>query len=491
MTSDATAGQEPAVRYGSPQARWVVAATVLGSGMAFLDGSVVNVALPAIGRDLHASITGLQWTVNAYLVTLTALLLLGGSLGDRFGRRKVFVLGLIGFTVASLLCAVAPTLGFLVAARAIQGVAGALLVPGSLSIIAATFHSADRGRAIGAWSGLAGVASSIGPFLGGWLIDAASWRLIFVINVPLAAAAIYAARHIPETKAAEEKPIDVIGALVITIALAGVSYACIEHHGRSSLLFAIVGVVAVAAFLAQERRTPHPMLPMAMFRSRQFTGSNLTTFAVYAGLGGALFLVVLRLQISLGYSALKAGAALAPFTLVMLLLSSRAGQLSQRIGARLPMTFGPIIAALGVLLLSRVSPGDTYASGVLPGVIVFSLGMSLTVAPLTSAVLASVSDSLTGAASGVNNAVARLGSLIAVAVLPALARISTAGPVAHSLATGYGTALTIAAITTAVGGAIAFLVVRDTAPTARSSHPCPDYSCQDPMVLRPAGVTDP
>ena len=225
----------PSIRYGTAQARWVLAATVLGSGVAFLDSTVVNVALPAIGADLHTSLTGLQWTVNAYLVTLSALLLLGGSLGDRFGRRRMFVTGLAGFTLASLLCGVAPTAGFLIAARAIQGVAGALLVPGSLSIIAATFHHDDRGRAIGAWSGLAGVASSVGPFLGGWLIDSVSWRLIFFLNVPLAATAIaIAVRHVPETRSSTQSPLDFTGAALITSALACISYAAIEHSGMAS-----------------------------------------------------------------------------------------------------------------------------------------------------------------------------------------------------------------------------------------------------------------
>lgn len=471
------------IRYGSPTARWVVAATVLGSGMAFLDGSVVNVALPAIGKDLHASITGLQWTINSYLVTLTALLLLGGSLGDRFGRRRAFVIGLVGFSISSVLCAVAPNLAFLTVARAIQGMAGALLVPGSLSIIAATFHAEDRGRAIGAWSGLAGVASSIGPFLGGWLIDVASWRLIFVINLPLAGAALFAARHVPETRSEEQSPIDLVGAALITVSLGTISYACIEHHGASSLASAVVGVLSLVAFLVRERRASHPMLPLGIFRSRQFSGSNLTTFAVYAGLSGAIFLVVLRLQVSLGYDALEAGAALAPFTLVMLLLSSRAGQLSQRIGPRLPMTFGPLLAAGGIILLAGVTPGDTYSSGVLPGVLVFSLGMSLTVAPLTSAVLASVGDSMTGVASGVNNAVARLGGLIAVAVLPALAGISTSGAIGSSLDAGYGAALRIAGAACALGGVVAFVFVRESVDITPAMHPSPYVACQDCGVL--------
>ncbi|MGH9189114.1 MAG: MFS transporter [Acidimicrobiales bacterium] len=479
--------ETPGIRYGTPAARWVLAATVLGSGIAFLDGTVVNVALPAISEDLGTSLTGMQWTVNAYLVTLSALLLLGGSLGDRFGRRRMFVTGLAGFTLASLLCGVAPTPGFLIAARAVQGVGGALLVPGSLSIIAAAFHPDDRGRAIGAWSGLAGVTASIGPFLGGWMIDAVSWRLIFLINVPLAAVAIaIAVRHVPETTSHDRKPLDATGAVLITTALAGISYAAIEHRGATSAVAAAIGVCALAGFLVVERSTSHPMLPLRIFRSRQFSGTNLTTLAVYAGLSGALFLVVLRLQISLGYSALEAGAALVPFTLLMLTLSSKAGQLAQRIGARLPMTVGPLVTAAGIILLSWIAPGSRYVTAVLPGVVVFGLGMALTVAPLTAAVLASVGDEMTGVASGVNNAVARLAGLLAVAGLPALAGIATDGSVGASLDHGYAPALRIAALVGALGGVVAVMVVRETSRVRPAPHPSPFHACHHPCVAADA-----
>ncbi|MEP6659788.1 MAG: DHA2 family efflux MFS transporter permease subunit, partial [Acidimicrobiales bacterium] len=473
----------PAIRFGTAQARWVLAATVLGSGVAFLDGTVVNVALPAISADLGTSLTGLQWTVNAYLVTLSALLLLGGSLGDRFGRRRMFVMGLVGFTVASLLCGIAPSSGFLIAARAIQGVGGAMLVPGSLSIIAATFHHDDRGRAIGAWSGLAGVASSVGPFLGGWLIDSLSWRLIFLINVPIAATAIaIALRHVPETRASTKRPLDLVGAALITVALAFISYAAIKHSGMVSAVSAAIGLAAIISFVFVERTSSHPMLPLRIFRSRQFSGTNLTTLAVYAGLGGALFLLVLRLQISLGYSALESGAALVPFTVLMLLISPAAGQLGQRIGARLPMTLGPILAGAGMLLLSGVAPGDTYLPGVLPGIVVFGLGMALTVAPLTAAVLASVGDEMTGVASGVNNAVARLAGLLAVAALPALAGISTGESMAIGLNEGFARALRISAAVTAAGGVIAALVVRATSKVRPAPQPSVYSACQDPAL---------
>jgi len=478
------------VGYATPQGRWVLAAAVMGSGVAFLDGTVVNVALPAIGDDLGTSITGLQWTVDAYLVTLSALLLLGGSLGDRFGRRAMFVYGLAAFTAASVLCGVAPSSGFLVAARGLQGVGGALLVPGSLAIIAATFDNEDRGRAVGAWAGLAGLASSVGPFLGGWLIDAVSWRLIFLINVPLAAvAAAIAIRHVPESRAPDEVPLDVTGALLVTASLAAIAFAAIDHSGTGAAVAGAGGALGLLAFVAVERTSPHPMLPLKMFRSAQFTGANLTTLAVYAGLSGGLFLVVLRLQVSLQYSALEAGAALTPFTVLMLVLSPRAGQVGQRVGARIPMTVGPIVAGVGLALLSRAGPGDHYVSTVLPGVVVFGTGMAITVAPLTSAVLASATDALAGVASGVNNAVARLAGLLAVAALPALAGISTEGSIGSSLGDGYGTALSISAGLCVAGGVIAAATVRETAPTRAVAHPSPYHACQHQAVAdegRPA-----
>lgn len=485
---DGSVGDAPDIRYGTPQARWVLAATVLGSGIAFLDGTVVNVALPAIGEDLDTPLAGLQWIVNAYLVTLSALLLLGGSLGDRLGRRRVFVTGLGAFTVASVLCGLAPSSGALIAARALQGVGGALLVPGSLSIIAATFHPDDRGRAVGAWSGLAGVASSIGPFLGGWLIDAVSWRLIFFLNLPLAAvASVIALRHVPETRSATRQPQDVTGAVLVTTALAGFTYAAIEHQGMASIAAALGGGAALVAFILVERASTHPMLPLQVFRSRQFSGSNLTTLAVYAGLSGAMFLLVLRLQVSLGYSALGAGASLVPFTLVMLWLSPAAGYLGQRVGARLPMTVGPLVAGAGILMVSGTTQGDAYLTGILPGVVVFGLGMTLTVAPLTAAVLGSVNQELVGAASGVNNAIARLAGLLAVAALPPLAGIGGSEGIAAGLDSGFTEALRIAAAITGAGGVIAAVTIRTTSKVRATPQPAVFHACQDPCVAESHG----
>lgn len=460
---------DPRPRYRTAQGRWILAATVLGSGIAFLDSTVVNVALPAIDRDLDASIGGMQWTVNAYLVTLSALLLLGGGLGDRYGRLKVFVTGLGGFTGASLLCGIAPTIEALVAARALQGVAGALLVPSSLAIISSTFHPDDRGRAIGAWSGLSGVSTAIGPFLGGWLIDAVSWRLVFLINVPLAAVAIaIALRHVPETRdtthwdGTPAPPIDLPGAALITFALGALSFAAIEHSGATSIAAGALGVVALVAFGLVERTAAAPMVPLDIFRIRPFTGANLVTLGVYGGLGGATFLFVLHLQVSLGYSALAAGAALVPFTALLLVLSPTAGQLGRSLGPRIPMTVGPLVAGAGLWLMGDVAPGDSYFPHVGAGVVVFGLGMSITVAPLTAAVLGAVGDERVGIASGINNAVARLAGLLAVAGLPALAGISTDAEVAETLPVGYPTAMRISAFLCVAGALVAALAMRST-----------------------------
>jgi EmrB/QacA subfamily drug resistance transporter len=475
---------EAAIRYGTTQGRWVIIAAVLGSGVVFLDGTVVNVALPAISRDLGASVRGLQWMLDGYLVTLSSLLLLGGSAGDRYGRRRVFVAGLAGFVAASVLCGLAPGVGFLIAARALQGVAGALLVPASLSIISSGFDPDDRGRAIGAWSGLAAVAAAAGPLLGGWLVDAGSWRLIFFLNVPLAAgAALIAVRHVPETRDDEAGPLDVHGATLVSAGTALASYSLIEHsRGAASVVVGLAGVVAIAAFLAVERRSDHPMLPLSLFRSRQFTGANLATFAVYGAMSAAIFLVVLRLQVGLGYSALEAGSSLLPFTLLSLTLSARVGALAQRIGPRLPMTVGPLTSAAGLLLFSWIGPGDHYVRAVLPGVALFGLGMTITVAPLTAAVLGAVDRRRAGVASGVNNAAARLAGLLGIAVIPAVAGIGSGSGVAASLDHGYAAALRISAVVCAAGGAASWLLVRTSTPVRPVTHPSPAHACLDESV---------
>lgn len=450
------------VAYGTPAGRWVLAATVVGSGMAALDATVVNVALPSIGRDLHAGTAGLQWILTGYLITLSALLLLGGSLGDVFGRRRVFLIGAAWFAAASALCAAAPDLGVLVAARALQGVGGALLVPGSLALIEASFVPGDRGRAIGAWTGLGGMATAVGPVVGGWLVTAASWRLIFLLNVPLVGVVALAARHVPESRnPTADRRLDVVGAAALVLGLAGVTYALIEGPapiGPTSVVVAagVIGVAALVTFAVAELRGRHPMVPFSVFGSRQFSVSNVVTFVVYAALGGVLFLLAVDLQQVLGYSALAAGAALLPITVIMLALSARAGQLAQRIGPRLPMTVGPVVMALGLLAMRRIDADSTYLGHVLPALVVFSLGLALTVAPLTTTVLAALPDTQAGVASGVNNAVARVGGLLAAAILPALAGLTGAAyrePVRFSA--GFHTAVTIGAGLCLVGAAVA------------------------------------
>ena len=480
------------LRYGTPGGRWVILATVLGSGMAFLDGTVVNVALPAIADDLGAGLSGLQWTLDAYLVTLAALLLLGGSLGDQYGRRRVYVAGLVWFTVASLLCGLAPTTGALIGARALQGMGAALLVPGSLAILSAAFRPEDRSRAIGAWSGLAGVSSALGPFLGGWLIDSVSWRLVFLLNLPLAAVAVaVTVRHVPESRDpdAGARP-DVPGAVAVSVGLGALAYALIEGtagFGPVEVAAAVMGLAGLIAFVAVERRRPRPMLPLAMFRSRQFTGANATTFAVYAALGGAFFLLVLQLQVGLGYSALAAGAALLPVTLLMLTLSARAAQLAQRVGPRWPMTLGPVLVAAGLVGFSGVEPGRSYATAVLPAVVVFGLGLALTVAPLTSAVLAGVGDAHMGVASGVNNAVARVAGLLAVAVLPGLAGVELGGDGGAGLGDGFSRAMLACAALCLVGAVVAFATVRTSTRTDAIVQASVDHPCHHPDV---AGQAD-
>jgi EmrB/QacA subfamily drug resistance transporter len=475
------------IRYGTPTARWVIAGTVLGSGVAFLDGTVVNVALPAIARDLHAPLTGLQWTLTSYLLTLGALLVLGGSLGDRYGRRKVFVIGLAGFSAASMLCGAAPSTATLVAARAVQGAAAALLVPGSLAIISASFHPDDRGRAIGAWSGLAGVSTAIGPFAGGWLVDAVSWRLVFFVNVPLVAAAVLIAlRHVPETRSPEQGPTDWAGAATLSGGLAGVVYALIEGPAKGASLDVIacgaLGVLGLLAFVMLERRVVYAMVPLRLFRSRQFSGANAVTLVVYSALSATTFLLVLHLQHDLGYSALAAGASLLPITVLMLTLSARSGALAQRIGPRIPMTVGPVVVACGLLVLSGVGPGSSYLGGVLPGVLVFGAGLTLTVAPLTTAVLAAVDDAHLGVGSAINNAVARVAGLLAVAVLPAAAGIATGSLAGEDLTDGFMRAMLIAAALAASGGALAFATIR----RARATHSVAQadlfQGCNDPCL---------
>jgi EmrB/QacA subfamily drug resistance transporter len=421
---------DPPLRIASPAGRWVLFATVLGSGAGALDGSIVNVALLSIGRDLGAGVNGLQWIVNGYLLTLSALILLGGSLGDRFGRRKVLVWGVTLFASASVLCALAQTLPFLIAARVLQGVGGALLTPASLAIIQASFHLDERSRAIGAWSGLVGIAFAIGPFLGGWLVQSASWHWIFLINVPVAVAVVLVAlRHVPETSDPEATgSIDWPGAALAVVALGGVTFALVEwpNLGPTAplLLAGSIGVGASLGFVFRELHTRFPMLALDIFASRQFRGANMVTFATYAALAGTSFLLVIHLQHVAGYTPLQSGLATLPITLLMLSLSSRAGALAQRIGPRVPMTVGPLVTAVGMLLMTRIGAGADYFTTVFPAVVVFGLGHAFTVALLTATALSAADERHAGVASAVNNSVARVAGLLAVALLPAVAGLT-------------------------------------------------------------------
>ena len=455
--------------FESAAGRWLLTVAVAGSGMAFLDGTVVNVALPDIGRDFDASTSALQWILNGYLLTLASLILLGGSLGDRYGRRRVFVLGVWLFTAASLLCAIAPNVEMLIFARLLQGIGGALLTPGSLAILEASFRPADRARAIGAWSGLGGVAGALGPLVGGYLIGAISWRAIFIINLPIGIFVAWAAtKHVPETSdPMSTGRIDLPGAVLAALGLAGTTYALIEAPGQGAsaavLVTAVGGVLALVAFFVAERRSANPMLPLEIFRSRQFSAANGVTFVVYAALGGVFFLLVSFLQISLGYTPIEAGAASLPVTLLMLLFSARSGAMAQRIGARVPLTIGPLVIALGLLWMTQIEPGDSYVTAILPPVIVFGLGLTLVVAPVTATVLAAADTRHSGIASGVNNAVARVAGLLAVAVLPIIAGITGEGFYDPAKMTdGFHMAMVFSAALAALGGVLAWFTISST-----------------------------
>jgi EmrB/QacA subfamily drug resistance transporter len=432
-----------------------------------VDATVVNIALPALGNDLHAEFDGLQWTITGYTLTLASFVLLGGSLGDRYGRRRVFVLGTLWFAVASALCALAPNIEVLVAARALQGIGGALLTPGSLAIIDASFADEDRGKAIGAWSGFGGIASAIGPFIGGYLVAGPGWRWVFLINLPLAAiVVIIAQRHVPESRDPHApRQLDLSGAVLGAVGLGGLTYALIAAGmgwSASTVLAGVIGLAALVGFVINEQRSPHPMLPPRIFASRQFTAANVVTFVVYAALSGVFFFLVVDLQVVAGFSPLLAGSALLPVTLIMLLLSARAGAIADRIGPRLPMTLGPIVAACGLLLLLRVGPNASYLTDVLPGVTVFGLGLALIVAPLTTTVLAAAESGHAGIASGVNNAVARAAGLLAIAVLPLIAGIS-GDDYQHpeAFAAEFRTAILVCAALLILGGLIAAGAIRN------------------------------
>ena len=489
-----TASPSAPLHWGEARARWVLAASVLGAALTFIDATVVNIALPHIGADLGAGSEALTWVVNGYTLTLAALVLLGGALGDRFGRRRVYVLGILGFALASAGCGLAPDVGTLIAARCIQGVAAALLTPGSLAILQATFATNDRSRAIGAWSGLTGVAGAIGPFFGGWIIEVADWRWAFLVNLPIAAVVILITRrHVPESRPPPTgDKLDWTGAGLLALTLAALTFSLTASSSAPFLSSRVGGALFLSlvvgiAFGFWEHRSPAPLVPVKLFASRVFVVANLVTFLVYAALGVVFFSLGIVLQVGAGASPIKAGLALLPVTVMMLLFSSRAGVFMNRVGARVPMTLGPLVAALGIALLTRIDSDVNYVIDVLGPTTVFGAGLTLMVTPLTATVLAAVPDDVVGLASGVNNAVARTAGLLAVAAVPLVGGLGGQGLTdPGQVLTGFATLMWSCVALLVAGAALAWLGVpakRDHEPAARP----PEYHCS--TAAPPAAVS--
>ncbi len=428
-------------------------AVILGSSVVFLDGTIVNLALPKIGANLHGGFSALQWISDGYLLSLSALILLGGSLGDIFGRKKMYLVGLIGFGVTSLFCALAPTTSFLIFLRVFQGIFGALLTPGALSIINTNFPREARGKAIGQWTAWTSIAMLLGPLVGGVILDIASWRWIFLINLPLIAICLWLALpNIEESQDSRVRRVDVRGAVLAALALAGVTYGLIEgpveHWSIMTLAALAIGTILSFAFVLAEYRAKDPMVHLGLFRSRNFSGANVMTFAMYGALSGFFFTLSLYLQTHLGYSSLKAGLTFLPVSLIMFFFASKVGAASAKNGPRLFMTAGPLTAAVGMATLYWLHPGSSYILEVLPGVILFSVGLVLTVAPLTTTVMASVDEQSSGIASGINNAVARSAGLIVIALLGLL-----------GAARAYHFAIVLCAGLAVAAGLISFVVI--------------------------------
>jgi len=455
--------------------RLVLVAAILGTTVVTVDSTVVNVALPAIEKDLGGGLAGQQWTSNAYLLTLSSLLLVAGSLGDLFGARRVFALGVTGFGVTSVFCALAPTVELLVVARALQGVFGALLTPAALAVIVSTFPPDERGRAVGAWTAWGGMGTVLGPLIGGQLVDSASWRWIFAINVPIVLITLFLVlRVVPEGRPrAVDAKVDVIGATLCALGLGGITYGLIEQplYGWGDAMVAVPligGTAMFAAFIVWEARTAHPMLPLSLFRRRNFAVGNIETFSMYAGLGLLFFFLVLFLQQVAGYSALEAGTTTIPVTLVMFLLSARFGALADRYGPRFFMGVGPLVAAAGLAFFLRLDADVDYVTELLPGLLIFAIGLSLTVAPLTATVLADADEHNAGIASGVNNALARVASLIAIAAVGAVVASAFGSALRDELGAGARMPEVARAVAEAEKQPLARVVVQDVPPRVRS-----------------------
>ncbi len=466
------------VALDTPAGRWVLAAAVTGSAVTMITATVVNVALPAIGEGLEAGTAELQWVLNGFLLSLAALILIGGALGDRYGHRRIFVTGAVSFGLTSVLCAFAPTVEWLIGFRVAQGAAAALLMPESLAITESVFRREDRGRAIGLWAALGGIAAALGPLLGGWLVDLGSWRAVFLLSVPPAVVVVWiAATRVPEIPSHRDGRLDLGGAATVFLGLGALTFALIQGpplgfaSGPVVAAFAL-GAVALVVFLVIQKRVAAPMVPLDMFANGQFAAANLVTFVVYAALGGVFFLFVVFLQVALGYSALAAGAALLPITILMLTLSSRTGDFALHRGARAPLTVGPLLLAAGLVLMSRIAPGAGYWTGILPALVVFGLGLAATVAPVTATVLAAAPAGRAGTASGINNAVSRTAQLLAVAIFPAIAGLTgEAVNEPSAMADGFPIAAIAMAAVSVAGGGLAWLTISPRPLSAAAKAP--------------------
>ena len=487
----APAEAEALVALRSTAGTALIAATVLASMIAFLDAYVVQVAVPAIGRGLQAGVTTLQWSITGYLLTAAALLLVSGALADRFGRRRVMGAGLLVMLTGSALCAAAPSIGVLIAARVVQGAGAALVVPSSLALLNGTLRAADRARGIGIWAGLATVGTTVGPFAGGWLVDHASWRWVFLLNVPLILAGLVVLRHVPET--GEQRTtlsLDVFGGLLAVLGLAGVIYALTDGpaHGWSSAAVVVTGTLGALGLLALvpvERRVRAPMLKLSLFASRQFDAINGTTVLFYGAVSAAGYLVVLQCQLQLGYSPAEAGAALIPQSAVFLVVAPLSGALVARVGPRWLMASGILAVGAAFAWLGAAEPGDRYAEAILPGVLLYGLGLGLAVTPLTAAVLAAVRDPDLGEAAAINDAAARVGALLAVALVPALIGATGGSSLEQALADGYQPAMiAVAGLCVAAAVVTVLFVSNDRARGPRLAPPAPHHGCAPPIPDR-------